>query len=49
MKKLIGAILCATMVVSLIAGSAFAEAGMGNFKKTNVYETGRFADVAGKD
>ena len=45
MKKIISAALCVIMTVSLLAGSAFAEAGMGNFTKSNVYKTGRFVDV----
>lgn len=49
MKKLISAGLCAVLCLSLLVGSAFAEAGLGNFTKTKVYETGKFADVAASD
>lgn len=49
MKKIISAVICAALSVSLLAGAAFADAGLSNFDKKNVYETGRFADVAGGD
>ncbi len=49
MKKTISFILMITLTASLIAGAAFADAGMSNFKKISTYANGQFTDVSANE
>jgi hypothetical protein len=45
MKKKLTAILCAAVVVSMLAGGALAAAGLSNFQRSLSYTDGMFSDV----
>lgn len=46
MKKTISFILCMTLAVSLLAGFALADEGLGNFSRVNTYSNGMYNDVS---
>ena len=49
MKKTISLLLSVIFMISFLMTSAYAEAGMSNFKKTLTYRTGLYTDVSSGD
>ena len=49
MKKTISLFLCIIMIISSLAITAFAQAGLSNFQKTLTYTQGKFTDVSADD